>query len=392
MEFVSTHTHIAPHLMEIVPLEQKSVPYICRKDVLSSLINLSNKVEVEGKAVSCEHLSLIYAFNGVDCYRSGSKMRISSLFSDEESVERAFLDSIERINEIKIEEDSCERHVIACNRFGNFLHRIASTMILGEQRFFVLRSRNHAMSFRVVHKDKKTEEEPVSRWVVHFFDPSVTNVVSRSEVLSPEEFLDQSRFSLRRFMINRHYECYFRGVESGALEGECAVYEYSDTREPSSSFSTLETLSQDGISGCIVYHVMFGGADPMDIVRLAESSSFSTLDANVRREVFLAKGPLGVPVLHMIMEQNKPSSIVHYNNFLERLSFNEQVNLLPDIIKSQSDDGVPALFVAMQNGYVECIDGFGLLLDRLITVRHRIENFSEVFFDILLAKRGDGLS
>ncbi|WP_176696900.1 ShET2/EspL2 family type III secretion system effector toxin [Candidatus Ichthyocystis sparus] len=392
MESVGDHVHISANLMEIVPSTQKDVPYFSKKHV-SSLRDLSNKVEVNGRPISCWDLSLLYAINAVDSYRSERKLRVSELFSDEESVRRLALEDFGEMVETKIEEESCGKHIIACARFGNFLHRIASDMILGDQRFFILCSSCHVMSFRVVCKSKKIEEgSVVTRWVVHFFDPKVTNVVSRSEVSNLDELLDSGRFSLEKFMIGRHYKGYFRDAESGSTEDECVVYEYSDEEESSSSFTTLETLSQDGISGCVIYHMMFGGAGPEDIVRLADSSSFSTLSVDVRREIFLAKGSLGISALHMAMEKNKPGSVVSYNNFLGRLSCDEEVNLLPDIIKAESSEGVPALFMAMQGGYVECMAGFGLLLDRLIAVRSRIENFPEVIFNILLAKRVGGLS
>ncbi|WP_092415007.1 ShET2/EspL2 family type III secretion system effector toxin [Candidatus Ichthyocystis sparus] len=392
MEFVGTHTHISVHSMEVVPYSQKSVPYFSKKHASSSLRDLSNKVEVNERIISCSDLSLLYTLNGVDCYRSDRKLRVSALFSDKDSVRRAALHNFREIIGTKVEENSCGKHVIACDKFGDFLHKIASTMILGEQRFFILRSGSHVMSFRVACKVKRIEGEFVNRWVVYFFDPRVTNVVSRSEVLNRGEFLDQDRFSLRMFMIKGHYAGYFRGVESGSTECECAVYEYSDEEESSSGFLTLETLSQDGISGNMIYHMMFGGVGPLDIVGLAESSSFSALSVDVRREIFLAKSSLGISALHMAMEQNKAGSIASYNNFLEKLSCDEKVNLLPDIIKAESSEGVPALFMAMQGGHVECMDGFGLLLDRLISVRHKVENFSEVIFDILLAKPRDNFS
>ncbi|WP_176696144.1 ShET2/EspL2 family type III secretion system effector toxin [Candidatus Ichthyocystis sparus] len=389
----STHIHISSHTMEIVPSDEKISPYISKKNV-GSLLCLNNKVEVDGKDISCEDLSLLFTLNSITCYRSRKKMKINELFSDKESVKRAALNNLKEVHEIKIERSSCGKHIIACDRFGNFLSKIASTTTPGEQRFFILHSGNHVMSFKIMHRAKEVDGVLVDKWVVHFFDPNKTNVVSRSAVLNYEEFLDLSKFSLRMFMTKDTYKDYFEDVKLGPIEDECAIYEYSDVRNASSGFSTLETMSQDGISGCMIHHMMSNEIGPMDIVRVVESSSFSTLSADIKREIFFYKSSLGTSALHVAVERNNPDAIRSYDNFLEKLSCDEQVNLLPDILKIRSSEGALALFMAMQEGHTECIDNFGLLIDRLISLRHSIGGcFTRMlFFDILLAKRVDNLS
>ncbi|WP_176696273.1 ShET2/EspL2 family type III secretion system effector toxin [Candidatus Ichthyocystis sparus] len=389
----STHIHISSHTMEIVPSDEKISPYISKKNV-GSLLSLNNKVEVDGKDISCEDLSLLFTLNSITCYRSRKKMKINELFSDKESVKRAALNNLKEVHEIKIERSSCGKHIIACDRFGNFLSKIASTTTPGEQRFFILHSGNHVMSFKIMHRAKEVDGVLVDKWVVHFFDPNKTNVVSRSAVLNYEEFLDLSKFSLRMFMTKDTYKDYFEDVKLGPIEDECAIYEYSDVRNASSGFSTLETMSQDGISGCMIHHMMSNEIGPMDIVRVVESSSFSTLSADIKREIFFYKSSLGTSALHVAVERNNPDAIRSYDNFLEKLSCDEQVNLLPDILKIRSSEGALALFMAMQEGHTECIDNFGLLIDRLISLRHSIGGcFTRMlFFDILLAKRVDNLS
>ncbi|WP_242645293.1 ShET2/EspL2 family type III secretion system effector toxin, partial [Candidatus Ichthyocystis hellenicum] len=163
--------------------------------------------------------------SSIDCYRSSNKMKIWELFSDEKSVRAAALKKIKEVRKIIIERDLFHVITIGCDRFGDFLHSIASGLIPGEQRFFILKCHIHVMSFNVIHKTKKTEGAPVSRWVVHFFDPDKTNVVSRSEVLSCEEFLYLSKFSLKMFIGKDSYKNYFE--DEG--ENECRIYEYCDT-------------------------------------------------------------------------------------------------------------------------------------------------------------------
>ncbi|WP_092411530.1 ShET2/EspL2 family type III secretion system effector toxin [Candidatus Ichthyocystis sparus] len=387
-----THVHISSYSMEVIPSDQKNLPYISKKNV-ETLLNLNCEIEVDGEVIRCSHLVSLFTLNSINCYRSNTKMKISELFSDAESIKRAVPANFKEIHK-NIIENSCGRHIIACDKFGKFLHEIASTIAPGEQRFFILQSCNHAMCFKIMHKIKEIEGVPVGRWVIHFFDPNKTNVVSRSEVLNCEEFLDSSIFSLRMFMTKDSYRDYFENVESEPIENECAVYEYSDIRNASLYFSTLETLSQDGISGCMIYHMMSNNISSLDIRGVVESRSFSTLNSDVRREIFFARSSIGVSALQLAMEQGKHNSIRLYDNFLEELYCDEQVNLLPNIVQTKSPKGVPALFMAMQDGHIECINSFSLLINRLMNIRHRvpIENFSEMLFDILVADFKDGSS
>ncbi len=381
--------------MEVVPSDQRNSPYISKKNV-ERLLNLNCKVKIDEEIISCSHLASLFTLKSTNCYRNNEKMRIGKLFADENSVKRAIPENFRKIYKDMI-ENSCGRHIIACDGFGKFLHGIASSTASGEQRFFILESCSHVMSFRITHKTRKMGESSIDKtdsWVVHFFDPNATNVVSRSEVLKCEEFLDPSRFSLRMFIYKNNYRRYFEKKELGPIENECAIYEHFDIENKSFCFSTLETLSQHGISGCMIYHMMYSNISTLDIRGVVNSKLFSTLSADIRREIFFAKSSSGISALHMAMEQNKPDSVISYNDFLEELSCDEQVNLLPEILHAKSSLCDPPLFMAMKFGHAECVDNFGLLLGRLINIRHRIpiDNLSEILFNILLAKRKDNLS
>ncbi|WP_176696147.1 ShET2/EspL2 family type III secretion system effector toxin [Candidatus Ichthyocystis sparus] len=387
------HIHLSPHFMIAMPPEEKKLPYISKKHS-DDLLSLNNKVEVNGKMIKCPQLSSLFVLNGIDCYKKKEKLRISKLFSDEDSVKRAALSKYEEINEYVVLKNSCDRHIIACNNFGNFLHGIASAMASGEQRFFILHSCIHVMSFDVVRKIKEIEGKLIDKWVVHFYDPNRTNVVARSEVLRPEDFLDSDKFSLIMFMAPCSYKEYFE-VNPGLIERECAIYEYSDTREASFNFSTLEALSQDGISGCMIFHLMSNDIASLNIREIVRSKSFSTLSSSVRREIFFAKSSEGVPALYFAMSLNQPNSVKSYNEFLEELSSDEQMELLPDLLSSKDDDGNPALFLAMQEGLDSCIGAYSTLMEKqLMKIKERMPNndFADMIFGIALAKKSDGMS
>ncbi|WP_092415003.1 ShET2/EspL2 family type III secretion system effector toxin [Candidatus Ichthyocystis sparus] len=389
----SSHVHLSCHSMEVIPSDIRDTPYISKKYVSDSL-NLNGAVEVDGKYVSCGPLSSLFVINSVECYRSNAKLRVSKLFSDKDSIKMAVLSKLEEINKNIVVKNSCEMHIIICNKFGDFLHRTASIMTCGEQRLFTVHSCNHIMSFKIMRKTKEIEGVLSNKWVVHFFDPNKTVFVARSEVLRCEEFLDQSKFSLRMFIDKDLYRKYFKVNPEFVEETECAVLEYSDKREASFGFSTLETLSQDGISGCMIFHLMNNNIDSLDIREIVRSKSFSTLSSDARKEIFFARSSSGVFALYLAMSQNKYNSIKSYNDFLEGLSSDEQLSLLPIIIKSESPEGVPALLIAMQENSIQSINAFGSLIDRLINLRlrMRIDDFCNMLFDILLAERKDGSS
>ncbi len=388
----NTHVHLSSHTMEIVPSDEKNSPYTSKKNV-GSVSNLNCKVEVDGEIIRCSHFASLFTLNGINCYRNDRKVKVSKLFSDESSIKRTLPGNFKEVYK-NIIENACGRYIIACDKFGYFLRKIASTTVSWEQRFFILESCNHVMSFRVTHKIKEIEGASVHKWVVHFFDPNATNVVSRVEVLSPEEFIDLSRFSLRMFMTKCSYKNYFENNDAQPIENECAISEYSDIRNASFNFSILETLSQDEISGCMIYHMMSSNIASLDIREIVKSRFFSTLSYDTRKEIFFAKSSVGVSALQLVMEQNKSNSIRLYNDFLGELFYDEQLSLLPNIVHTKSPEGVPALFIAMQQGHTECINNFSLLIHRLMNLRYRmpIESFSEVIFDILLANSKNGCS
>ncbi|WP_092411507.1 ShET2/EspL2 family type III secretion system effector toxin [Candidatus Ichthyocystis sparus] len=387
------HVHFSSHSMEIIPSDIRDTPYISKKYVSDSP-NLNCAVEIDGKYISCGPLSLLFVINSIECYRSNAKLRVSELFSDEGSIKRSALSKLEEINENIVVKNSCDRHIIICDKFGDFLHKTASAMTCGEQRLFTLHSCNHVMSFKIMRKTKEIEGVLANKWVVHFFDPNKTMLIARSEVLSCKEFLDQSKFSLRMFIDKNSYRAYFKFNPEFIEETECAVLEYSDTREASLGFSTLETLSQDGISGCMIFHLINNNIYSLDIREIVKSKSFSTLSAVARKEIFFARSSSGVFALYLAMSQNKYNSIRSYNDFLEELSSDEQLSLLPIIIRAESPEGAAALFVAMQENSIQSINAFGSLIDRLMNIRSRmhIDNFCNELFDILLAEREDGSS
>ncbi|WP_141663534.1 ShET2/EspL2 family type III secretion system effector toxin, partial [Candidatus Ichthyocystis sparus] len=114
------HVHVSPRSMEIVPSAEKNLPYISKKNV-GSLLDLNCKVEIDEEIICCSHLSSLFTLNSIDCYRNNRKMKVSELFSDEESIKKALPANFKEIHK-NIIDNSCGRYIIACDGLGNFLY------------------------------------------------------------------------------------------------------------------------------------------------------------------------------------------------------------------------------------------------------------------------------
>lgn len=367
-------------------------PYISTKSV-EEIAELNGKVEVSGRIIDCRHLSTLFVLNAIGCYSKGKKIKVSELFQSKDSIAKVTPDNIEELYENTFEK-SCARHIIACDNFGVFLYKVAIKMNYSEQRFFFLHSSSHVMSFIVSRKIRK--ERTFGSWVVNFFDPNKTNVTSRSEVYDPRDFLNVRRFSLKMFIGKFFYESYFFSPTGHFKERECAIYEYSYKKSADFKFSTLETLSQYGISGCMVYHIMHDELGSFCLRDIAKRIDLSVLDREAVKEIFYAKNTRGSPALYTSMYDGKSQSVASYGYLLEKLSCLEQVNvdLVSELLTAKNSSGVPPLFIAMQAGQSECIDQFGVLLENhLIPMKSAmsIDDFSNILFDVLLSKRDDGL-
>ncbi|WP_176696143.1 ShET2/EspL2 family type III secretion system effector toxin [Candidatus Ichthyocystis sparus] len=376
---------------EVFP-DSKAYPYISPRNH-ERICYFNGKVKVSGNIVDCKHLSALFMLKGIDCYAQGNRVKVNKLFTSEDSIKKETPTDIQDLYKT-IFRKSCGRHIIPCNNFGNFLYEVSLKTNPKEQRFFLLESSTHSMSFTVSHKVKEYQEFTLDTWVVNFFDPNRTNVTSRSEVCDPRDFLKLETFSLKRFINRDLYALYFSPIDTDSEEeNECIVYEYSDKIGANFKFSTLSALSQYDVSACLVYHVMYDENASFCLKDIPQRISLC-VNKEIRRKVFFAKNSRGVTALYAAMEQGKSQSVKAYSHLLQALSSDEQIDLLPELLNYKSE-GVPALFIAMQEGHMQCVNEFTSLLEgqlKLIKGRVSVDSFVDTVFNILLAKRDDGVS
>ncbi|WP_092415147.1 ShET2/EspL2 family type III secretion system effector toxin [Candidatus Ichthyocystis sparus] len=192
---------------EEMPPDDKSVPYISSAYLEQEEVNLNCKVNVGGVDVNCTHLSALYLRNAVDYHVKNEKLMVRDIFGSIYLIESIIPEDIGKIYKSMIDR-SCGRHIVACRKFGDFLCGIAKDTSLYEQRFFLLGSFCHVMSFILLHK--KYCKTLLSKYVVWFFDHNRTNVAARVAVSDPSDFLDGSRFALQSFVSNNLYGRYFK--------------------------------------------------------------------------------------------------------------------------------------------------------------------------------------
>ncbi|WP_092403488.1 MULTISPECIES: ShET2/EspL2 family type III secretion system effector toxin [Candidatus Ichthyocystis] len=369
--------------------DDKSVPYISSLYLEQEEINLNCKVNVSGVEINCARLSALYLRKAVDCHVKNEKLMVRNIFGNVALIESIIPEDIGKIYRSMIDR-SCGRHIVACCKFGDFLCGIAKDTSLDEQRFFLLGSTDHVMAFRILHK--KSCRTSGSKYVVWFFDPNKTNIVARVAVSEPNDFLDKSRFSLQRFVSNNFYGRYFKKLTDQPEECECLVYEHCELKDTNKSFLTLQTSSQYGVSPCMVFHLMLEGGEN-DVMRLVNIVSSLNPGSEFRKEVFWGKSSWGVPALNIALKVGNHKNIDAYGSLLDIMSDDEVTRFLPELLRSENVEGTSGLFVALERGYAKSVAAYGRLLDRLTNISCKMPAYAKanILSNLLVARRYDGL-
>ncbi|WP_092411239.1 ShET2/EspL2 family type III secretion system effector toxin [Candidatus Ichthyocystis sparus] len=371
---------------EILLSSDKSEPYMSDKHV-SGIAELNSKVQVDGKGIFCTHLSALYVSEGIKCHNSGRKFRIHDLFGNIESIRKAAPSNIHSLYNILINKSS-NKYIIVCDRFGCFLHEVATNINVNNQRSFLLSSCSHVMALRVVCKLKTNHlGNDEYRYVVHFFDPNKTNVTARSEVSDPSFFLDEDKFSLRKFIGSNCYAEYFERLLDAPKEHELMVYECSDGDiVGSESLSRLETLLHGGISECALYHLMESGVCSKNIIMMSEK--LSLLPSSVRETLVFGRSSGNVSALHIALSNNNHHSIQAYSYLLDSLSYDEKIRVLPQLLLASNASGESGLILAMQGDNADSVYAFANLLDVLLSLRVEMpaSRLAYIIFDLLTSR------
>ncbi|WP_176696764.1 ShET2/EspL2 family type III secretion system effector toxin [Candidatus Ichthyocystis sparus] len=370
---------------EVLLSHDKSDPYISKKHV-SDIVSLNSVVQIRGEDVVCTHLSALYVSGSVKHHNNAEKLRVHDLLGSKGSIRRTAPDNICDLYREMLSKSS-NKSIIVCDRLGYFLRDVATNTSVNSQRLFLLSSCSHAMALRVVCKLKTNRlGNNEHRYVVHFFDPNKTNVTARSEVSGPDFFLDEEKFSLRKFVDKKYYSGYFEKLDD-LKERELMVYEYSDSNiRGSECLSRLETLLHDGISECALFHLMESGLCSKNIIMMSEK--LSLLPSGIRETVVFGRSSDNVSALHVALSNNNHNSIQAYCYLLDSLSYDEKIRVLPRLLFANNERGESGLIVAMQEGNADSIHAFSNLLDMLLSLRGGIpaSRLADNIFNLLSSR------
>lgn len=396
---------------EYLQHSDKSDPYISKKNVVD-IASLNISVKVSDEHLVCRDLSALYISESINHHNNGKKFRVHELFGSKESIRRVAPSNVHDLYDLMLNK-SCDRRIIVCDRLGDFLHEISTNTKANNQRLFLLLSCSHVMALKVTCKLKTNEfGGRFCSYVVHLFDPNRTNVVARSEVSDPKQFLDREKFSLRRFVGSSSYREYFEYSPDAPTENEIMVCEYSDSDVNcgGESLSRLETLVHDGISECALHHLMESGVCSESIVMMSEK--LPLLPPDVRENIVYGRNSGGVTSLCVALTSNHYNSVRAYCYFLSKLSDDEKLRLLPRLLVSSNldralsiglDQGLdldldidinelPVLLVAMQEGNADSVYAFADFLDILLSLRGKVpaSELATIIFGMILAASGAG--
>ncbi|WP_092403412.1 ShET2/EspL2 family type III secretion system effector toxin [Candidatus Ichthyocystis sparus] len=379
---------------EEVSAETKSIPYISMK--ASNIVNFNCKIKVEDECISCSHLSTLYVLNSSYAHKAGEKLDVSKMFESENAVREALTRKPRYIEEdySRMIKNAKAKHIIACDDFGRFLYNIAITTSSSQCRIFFLQSTSHIMAFEFLRKPT-VKNRSADKLVVKFFDPNRTNVTSRSRVYSSDDFLNSNAFCLRKFIKSSMYSLYFgENLEGKCVEEtECIIYEHHHENVECLRFSTLETLSQEGISSCMMYHLIIDANCLEDVRKAVEMLSTLDLSKKGREDIFRCRSSNGNSVLVEIMSLGKVQSIDLYSLLLNSMSDEEKVSLLPSILLSSNIHGSTGLYLALQNGYSDAVYAFDKMLNNLILIESKIDcsEFAMILSNLFAAKSSEGI-
>ncbi|WP_242641804.1 hypothetical protein, partial [Candidatus Ichthyocystis sparus] len=203
----------------------------------------------------------------------------------------------------------------------------------------------------------------------------------------------ESRFSLQNFVGSSLYGGYFKILAGQPEECECLIYEYCELKDTSKDFLELQTLSQYRVSSCMLFHLMSEGS-ANDVIKVVNIVSSLNLGSDFRREIFCGKSSGGIPALNVALGLGKHENIAAYGLLLDTMSNDEMLRLLPELLRSEDMEGTPGLFLALNQGHAKSVAAYGELLDRLLlnmSGKMAARSIAGILFNLLMARRNDGL-
>jgi hypothetical protein len=364
---ISRHQHIPVSSLGLPPNElratkDKTRPYITNKYV-STLTNWNFQVDRPDdheKKLVCRH----FVTHFVEESRS-DEFKVHNAYKDENSIlENLGADIEARCNHVS---SHGEYHAVPCANFGHFLEDQFRGMDHGSQKVFMLESGNHSMAFKLTEKPGKSADENKNRYVIEYFDPNMTTIVTRCEVDDLSQLSDGS-YDLRSFVNPTLYDKYFSGRE------ECLIIDCTTpSLEKSTKFSDSGRSSASNITDVIVHEALLRDISFSE----AHKESFSGMNLQDQEKLLTLSGDdfghkkgYGSLIFDTLKRGNANVS-GDVGNLLSRYSAHcaeQHVDCskqLNEIVAAKSSEGTPMLTIAIENGMSSSISAYKEMLSKI---------------------------
>ncbi|MFC0220570.1 ShET2/EspL2 family type III secretion system effector toxin [Pseudochelatococcus lubricantis] len=340
------------------PKHDKRLPYYSERYVAAPG-KFNGKAYFDGGSsekdrIVCRHLATRFISEA----RTAAKLLPHQLFGSKELIARNVRRDIE-VEYERMTEKASEKHIVSNDRFGLHLSSFFRSMQSGEKKHFLVLSDDHVMALELHRKPGKAGER--DGYVVRFFDPNRTDVKVRCQLDNPAGF-ENTQYALRHFLGDSYYKAYFRANEKEVILFDCM--DTTGMQQP--RFVTVEAESKHGVSEMLLHQLLRYGGDQaaFDTVRQRMEA---IPDAAERHRLLEAKDADGVPGLYMALQNNRAIAIDAFGALLKALDSTpkERKAFLPGLLAARRADGVPGLNVALQYNQAAAITAFGALLKSL---------------------------
>lgn len=355
-----SHRHLRAYSDDTISLGDKHIPYYSDRYILQTgdrPVHLNGKILRADKRgmITCRHLAAQFVLSG---RQNSGKILPHELFGSPQAIKDHVDPDIEALYYAELAH-ACGKYIFPNDRLGHYLSCWAASLEQDQQKHFLLQSKRHAFAIRL-HRKTNIEESSDS-YVVHFYDPNITNIKVRCAVKSPQAF-DSPEYALSQFMSADAYHHYFKEFEQ-----ECLVYDCSQPSHPQPRFLTVDYTPEDGPSGTALFYLLGDGKDPAAIRAIAEFfRSLPTVERGERLAAMLDETCSGkISGLALALQWNHADAIEAYGELLSQLPDQLRRIRLPTLLAAWREEGTFGLFVALQRNHVDAIQAYGRLLTLL---------------------------
>ena len=346
------HRALDPRLGSALTQHVKQLPYFSEKPHRITDQNLNDELPLPGdedERICCRHLALNWALQVMQAGKPDYEM-----LRDAEALQRGLPAGLEALYD-RLLVAAPEVHLVPLGDWGPFaaaqLQALAARALPATKCLLVL-SGNHVMAWSL---KAKTGPDGDPRLVANFHDPNLTAAhkrvasgsLQRFEALRAEELLPRTG-SLAEYF----------GVETDAMiialpEGGPAGL---PDPPPGGDPQRRVTGPLPPLRPSVMHHLGVGGFAGTLRDLLPAFAELARRDPAQAAEFLAGCSDEGVPALHMALQDGRAHLIAEFGRLLAVAQLDEDDHA--DLLAASDAEGVTGLFMAMQEGQAEAVRAF----------------------------------